>query len=70
MDLLACLASEVNQVQSYLLNKADVFSEPVEVQLVNGTAIQLDGSGLGVIPPFDQTNNSTLTRTTLTLIAS
>ncbi|KAI6757592.1 hypothetical protein HG531_003417 [Fusarium graminearum] len=49
----------------FLLDQANISSEPVQVQLVNGTAVEFDSTRLGVVPTLNKTNNSTLSRSRL-----
>ena len=51
----------------YLLDESDVLAEPVQVQLVNRTPVQLDGPRLGVVPPLNQSDDRALPRARLSL---
>lgn len=50
-----------------MLNKTDISSEPVQIQLVDWTTVQFDGSGGGIVPSFEKADDSALAGAGLTL---
>ena len=52
---------------TYLLDKPDIFPEPVEIQRVDRPPVQLDGPGRGIVPSLKQADDGALAGTALAL---
>ena len=48
-----------------LLDKTDMPAEPIEVELVDGASVKLDGARVGIVPSLNQTHDCALARTAL-----
>jgi hypothetical protein len=52
---------------SYLLHQAHILSQPVEIEFLDGLAVQLDDTRKWIVPPFEKTNDGAFTGAALTL---
>lgn len=58
----------IPEFRAYLLDEPDILTKPVEIQFLDGPAVEFDRARRGLVPSLDEADNGTLAGTTLALV--